>query len=299
MKKVLITGASGFVGHYCLPLLIAKGYEVHAVYLQRNRTRDENVIWHRVDLLDPAKVSDLLALVKPSHLLHLAWFATPGEFWSSLENVRWVQASLQLLQAFAINGGRRVVMAGSCAEYDWQHGYCLEGHTPLVPATLYGASKHAVQCLLDAFAVQAKISAAWGRIFFLYGPHEHPDRLVAYVIRSLLHREQAQCSHGNQARDFLYVKDAADAFIALLESDVLGPVNIASGEAITLKEIILKIADLLDGRDLVQFGSLPVFDEPELLVADVSRLRKDLGWKQQWGLAEGLRETISWWQAHL
>ena len=115
MKKVLITGASGFIGRYCLPLLVAKGYEVHAVYLQRDRTSDGNVIWHRVDLLDPAKVSDLLALVRPSHLLHLAWFATPGEFWSSLENVRWVQASLQLLQAFAIRGCPAAVRSGPSA----------------------------------------------------------------------------------------------------------------------------------------------------------------------------------------
>lgn len=297
MKRVLITGAGGFIGRHCLPLLTAKGYEVHAVYSTGATVDVGGVRWHEANLLESSVVSQLMATVRPTHLLHLAWFATPGKFWSSLINVRWVQASLDLLQAFVINGGERVVMAGSCAEYDWKYGHCVEGQTPLVPSTLYGASKHALQCVLDAFAEEVKISAAWGRIFFLYGPHEHPDKLIAYVIKSLLRGEQAFCSRGEQVRDFLYVKDVADAFVALLESAVSGPVNIASGEAVTLKEIILKVAELLEGRDLVQFGSLPMqANEPKSLVADVRRLHEDVGWSRRWGLSEGLGETVGWWK---
>jgi len=300
MKRVLITGANGFIGRHGLPLLAARGYEVHAVYLKGDKVNGAQAHWHQADLLDSSKVSQLILKVRPTHLLHLAWFATPGEFWNSPENLRWVQSSLGLLQDFAINGGQRVVMAGSCAEYDWSDGYCQEGVTPLTPATLYGASKHALQCILDAFAPQAKISAAWGRVFFLYGPHEHPDRLVSYVARSLLRREPAHCSHGKQVRDFLYVEDVADAFVTLLDSDVSGPVNIASGEAITLKEVIFKVADLLDGHSLVQLDSVPPGEnEPELVVANVDRLVKDVGWSPSWGLERGLNETISWWKAHL
>ena len=299
MKRILVTGANGFIGRHCLPLLTAKGYEVHAVYSSKPDVDASNVKWHKADLLEPLVVSRLMGDVQPTHLLHLAWVATPGIFWNSLTNLRWVRASLDLLESFALNGGKRVVMSGSCAEYDWKYGDLVEGVTPLAPGTLYGAAKHALQSILEQFATQTGISAAWGRLFLLYGPYEHPDRLVAYVVRSLLRGEAAHCSHGNQVRDFLYVGDAASAFVALLESDVSGAVNIASGEALTLKEMILKIADQLGGHNLIRWGSVKTaVNEPERLVADVQRLRNNVGWSPEWGLEKGLKETISWWQTH-
>ncbi len=242
----------------------------------------------------------LFSRIQPSHLLHLAWYAQPGLYWTSLENIRWVQSSLDLLWAFVEHGGRRVVVAGSCAEYDWNYGYCSERITPLQPATMYGKAKLALQLLLEAFARQAQISAAWGRLFFLYGPHEYPERLVASVIRALLQGKPARCSHGNQVRDFLYVQDAADAFVALLESDVQGPVNIASGNPVTLKQIIYSIADTLQQRSQIQLGVVPVApSEPPLLVANIERLTKEVAWHPTYDLNQGLDRTMRWWKGVL
>ena len=191
-------------------------------------------------------------------------------------------------------------MAGTCAEYDWQYGYCSEQVTPLAPATLYGTCKHSLQIVLDSFARQTGLSAAWGRIFFLYGPHEHPSRLISSVIVSLLKGEPARCSHGNQIRDFLYVEDVADAFTALLESDITGPVNVASGGPIALRDIIYKIAEKIDREDLIQLGVVPVSShEPHLLVADVSRLTDEVGWMPKYNLDRGLEQTIAWWRSYL
>lgn len=300
MKKVLITGATGFIGRHCLPSLLEVGYEVHAVSSKISTSKLPNVYWHQVDLLDTVRISRLIAEVRPTQLLHFAWFTAPGEYWNSLENLRWVRASLDLLQAFASHGGRRVVMAGTCAEYDWQYGYCSEQVTPLAPATLYGACKHSLQIMLEASARQTGLSVAWGRIFFLYGPHEHPDRLVSSVICALLQGEPALCSHGNQIRDFLYVQDVADAFVTLLGSDVTGAVNIASGYPVALKDIIYEIAEKLDRRALIQLGAVPALaNEPPLLVADVSLLTSKVGWSPKFDLDLGLEKTISWWKKHL
>jgi nucleoside-diphosphate-sugar epimerase len=297
MKRVLLTGATGLIGRHCLPTLLAKGYEVHTVSARAASANPPGVQAHQADLLDPAQVAALLARVQPSHLLHLAWYTQPGAYWGSLENIRWVQASLNLLQLFTAHGGRRVVMAGSCAEYDWSYGYCAEQITPLQPATMYGKAKHALQLLVDAFAEQAQISAAWGRIFFLYGPHEYPERLIAAVTRALLQGQPARCSHGNQIRDFLYVQDAADAFVALLESNVRGAVNIASGNPIRLRQLIYQIADSLQQRDLVQLGALPApANEPPLLVAKIDRLTNEVGWRPAYGLEVGLEQTVRWWK---
>lgn len=297
MKRVLLTGATGFIGRHCLPSLVARGYEVHAVSSKAQRENAPDVHWHQADLLDSTQIAELVTRVQPSHLLHLAWFAVPGKYWTSPENLRWVQASLDLLQAFASCGGQRVVSAGTCAEYDWEYGYCSEEVTPLAPSTLYGVCKHSLQIMLDAFAKQTGLSAAWGRIFFLYGPHEYPNRLVASVIRSLLQGEPARCSHGNQIRDFLYVQDTAEAFVALLESETTGPVNIASGRPITLKEVVFQIAEKLDRQGLVHLNAVPApAGEPRLLVADVNRLTSEVGWSPKYDLRAGLESTIEWWQ---
>jgi nucleoside-diphosphate-sugar epimerase len=300
MKKILLTGATGFIGRHCLPHLSARGYEVHAVSTRGSLNSSLDIHWHKVDLLNSLQLRDLVADVMPSHLLHFAWYAVPGKYWTSLENIRWVQSSLELLQAFVANGGERAVLAGTCAEYDWRYGYCSEKLTPLAPSTLYGTCKHSMQIILDSLSKQTGLSSAWGRIFSLYGPYEHQDRLTSSVIRSLLMGERARCSHGNQIRDYLYVKDVADAFVALLESGVEGPVNIGSGKPVILKNIIQKISDKIINRDYIEFGAVPVsLDDPPLLVADARRLTKEVDWAPKYGIDQGLDETISWWEKFL
>lgn len=298
MKRVLLTGATGFIGRHCLSSLVKRGYEVHAVSSRSiTMERKASILWHQANLLDLPQVAALMDKVQPSHLLHFAWYTVSGKYWTSVENLRWVQASISLLREFAQHGGRRVVMAGSCAEYDWRYGYCSEATTPLAPSTLYGICKHALQLMVSAFSKQAGLSAAWGRIFFLFGPYEHPDRLVAYVIRSLLRAEVARCSHGNQIRDFLYVQDVADAFLALLDSAVFGPINIASGRPVALRELIYKIAAKFKREDLIQLAAVSTPpDEPPLLVADVRRLYDEVGWTSRYDLDTGLEQTIEWWK---
>lgn len=302
MKRVLVTGASGFIGRHALAPLIERGFEVYAV--RRDGTEPEPAIagctWRHADLLDLTAIRPLIQEAQPTHLLHFAWNAVPGQYWTTLDNFAWVQASIELLRRFQEAGGQRVVMAGTCAEYDWAYGYCSEGVTPTAPTTTYGTCKLALQRMLDAYAAQTDLSSAWGRIFFLYGPHEHPARLVSSVARALLQGEPARTSRGTQLRDFLHVQDVADAFVALLDSGVEGPVNIASGRPVTLEEVICKIADLAGRRDLVQLGALstPPHDPP-LLCADIRRLSCDVGWSPQYDLDGGLEQTVRWWRSGL
>lgn len=299
MKRVLVTGATGFIGRHTLAALLAVGYEVHAATIEPPLAESSGVFWHHADLLDAHQVPDLLAAVRPSHLLHFAWYATPGRYWIASENLQWVQASLALLQAFTQVGGQRIVMAGTCAEYDWNYGFCSEAITPLAPRTLYGVCKHTLQMILSNYTRDNHISSAWGRIFFLYGPHERPERLVPMVIRSLLRNEPALCSHGNQVRDYLHVQDAASAFVGLLDSPVTGPVNIASGQAVRLKDMIYAIAAKTDQTKLVRLGAIPApSEEPPFLVADVRRLHDEVGWQPHFDLTTGINQTIDWWRQH-
>jgi len=299
-RRVVITGASGFVGRHCVEPLLRRGYEVHMVGRRRFVEDSARVRWHRLDLLADNAIAGLLDDLRASHLLHLAWCTTPGLYWTARENLAWVRASVRLMEAFAQSGGQRIVTSGTCAEYEWKQGALAEQSTPLKPRTLYGICKLAVCDIFDAFARQAGISAAWGRLFFLYGPNEQPERLVASVCSSLLANKEARTTDGAQIRDLLYVEDAADALVALLDSPVTGSVNIASGQGISLSEVVGRVASKLGRTHLLKLGAIPCRpEEPAKLVADVSRLTSELGWQPRVGLDEGLDRTIAWWSARL
>ena len=299
MRRILLTGAGGFVGRHVLPQLLAGGDEIHAVGRQAVAQGDGRVHRHAVDLLDSVAARRLVREVAPTHWLHLAWYAEHGRFWSAPVNLRWVASTLDMLEAFADAGGRRVVMAGSCAEYDWQvAGQCCAGITPERPATLYGAAKQALSGVLGPFSRAAAISAAWGRIYFPYGPGESGERLVPYVVRSLLAGRVAECSAGMQQRDFIHVADLAEAFTVLLDSDFEGALDIGTGQAVAVRDVALAIGAAIGRPDLVQLGARPMpAGDPPLLVADTSALRT-LGWAPRFDLPAGIADTIDWWRHH-
>jgi nucleoside-diphosphate-sugar epimerase len=114
----------------------------------------------------------------------------------------------------------------------------------------------------------------------------------------MLRQEEIPCSHGRQIRDFLHVQDVANAFVSLLDSDAVGPINIASGAPVSIREIVSKIASHFQADHLLRIGALPVTaNDPPLLVADVRRLVGEVGWQPQFTLDTGLAQTVEWWRA--
>lgn len=295
MKKILLTGGSGFIGYHCIAPLLERGYEVHAVASRSSPDKIKGVTWHQADLLQDTR--SLVEAVKPAHLLHLAWYVVPGKLISSPENFAWVTASMDLLRNFIEHGGKRAVICGSGYEYDWNFGYCSEKLTPLSPSTVYGSCKHALHSMAQSLAGLHSLSFAWARVFFLYGPREHPDRLVSSVIRSLLKGEPAKCSHGKQIRDYMHVQDVANGLVAGLDSAVEGAVNVSSGQATTLREIVLTIGNILQKPELIQLGAIPArANDTPLVVGENTRLTSEAGWQQKFDLEAGLRHTIDWWK---
>jgi nucleoside-diphosphate-sugar epimerase len=154
--------------------------------------------------------------------------------------------------------------------------------------------------MLSGYAEHTDLSLAWARIFFLYGPHEPEARLIPLVIRNVLRGEPALCSHGSQIRDYLYVQDAAEALATILDSEFQGPINVASGEPIAIRDLVGRAAERLGRPDLIRLGALaPRPTDVSLLLADTSRLRAEVGWRPRVTLEQGLDRTIDFWRGQL
>jgi nucleoside-diphosphate-sugar epimerase len=315
-RRVLVTGAGGFIGRGSLAPLNAAGFDVHAVLSSGAggapggagaAVCPGGVSVHRADLLNARETDALIAAVRPTHLLHFAWIATPGEYWQSADNYRWLAASTRLLKVFQRGGGTRAVMAGSCAEYDWSRAsVCDERTTPLANGpncshvTPYAECKITMSRVLAEFGRALKVSTAWGRIFFQFGPGEDPRRLVSSVIIDLLSGREAACTAGTQIRSFLHVDDVGAAFAALLEAEVEGAVNVGSADRIAIADLLGRIAERIGRRELLKLGAraMPP-SEPPLLVPEIGRLRAEVGFEPKWTLDAGLDDTIRWWQSVL
>jgi nucleoside-diphosphate-sugar epimerase len=297
LSRILVTGASGFIGWHCLKPLLDRGYEVHAIARGGASGSMPGPVWHQADLLEPGAGAELVDRVRPSHLLHLAWYVTPGKVASSPVNYQWVTRSMELLQAFADASGHRAVLCGSAFEYDWTDGVCSESATALRPTTVYGAAKAASFLLAESIARESNLSVAWMRPFFLYGPREHPNRLVASVITSILRGEPARTSHGRQRRDYLHVQDVADAMVAAVASDIAGPVNVGGGSAVAIADLVSRAAEIIGRPDLLQIGALEArANDVPLVVADAERVMGELGWAPRFDLDSGLRDTVAWFR---
>ena len=297
VSRVLVTGASGFLGRPLAERLSAHGCEVHGV-TRGERDDEPGLRWHRADLRDPTAAADVVRAVRPDVLVHAAWSTEAGLFTSAEENERWRVSGEALLEAALAAGVRRIVGVGSCAEYDWDavDGPLAED-APLRPATPYGAAKAALGTAWRTRGVAAGVSVAWARPFFLFGPRESSARLVPSVVQAVLAGRPAPITSGRQVRDVLHVDDAAAALAALTFAPVDGAVNVGAGAGVSLAELSRAAARLAGDEALLQVGGLPDRQgEPAELVADVTRLRREVGAPPPRPLEDGLGQTVAWWR---
>lgn len=297
-KRILVTGATGFVGRNSLPDLVSRGYEVIALTSRPIEDELEGVEFVQCDLTNVEQMRDVVANAKASHLLHLAWRAAVSGIWTAPDNINWLHSSLNLAQAFVEAGGKRIVMTGSCAEYDWASGLCKEDVTPLTPNSYYGGCKLGVFHALKGYCSVNDVEFGWGRIFFVYGPGEHPSRLGADVVLSLLRGDEALCSHGMQLRDYIHCADAGRGLAALADSNLIGDYNIATGQAVRVKDVIGALADAVGRPELVKIGArqAPAY-EPPLIVADMEKTKAaGLDWSPKFDLVTGAEDTVEWFK---
>ena len=298
--KVLLTGASGFIGSHVVRSLVSLGCRVTAVIRPGSRPRRLGDVADRVsfvegDVGDAGVCRALVGRFSPDVVYHLAWYLEPGDWADSPRNLDCLSASLALLEGVGGAGCRRVVVAGSSVEYDTDPGYVTEA-SPIRPRTLYGACKASLFTAGERLARRQGWSFAQARIFNVYGPGEDERRFVPHVVKGLLRGEPCDLTPGDQVRDYLHVEDVASALVALAASDIEGAVNVASSRPVTLATVARTIAQLLGRPDLLRLGSRsPRPGDYPCLYADTRLLRDRTGWHPRFGLEAGLRQTIGWW----
>jgi nucleoside-diphosphate-sugar epimerase len=298
MTRILVTGASGFVGREALAALCAGHDEVFSAG-RKLPTGPWPARWHGLDLTDRRAVDALLREIRPEVILHLAWEVEHGRFWTSPANLDSLGASLALLRAAASVGVERFVGVGTCFEYIWpDDGDCDEFSTPIGPTTLYGIAKDAARRVGESFCREEKMAFAWARLFHLAGPGEDERRLVPAVATRLLRGEPAPLSLGQMVRDFMDVRDAGRALAMLATSSVEGPVNVATGEPVSVAAIAHELGRLTGREELLQFGAYPERPgEPPRIVAATARLCQEVGFERHHSLQSMLSDCLAYWAA--
>lgn len=289
--RVLLTGATGLIGRQTAIELERAGHEVIAA----SRTGAPVAGAERtvaVDLLDQLSARDALDAAGAEGLVHAAWYGGPGRM-TARANIDWAAATLRLVSDFSRCGGKHLVAAGSCAEYDWSRDVRHRESDSLAPQGLYGQSKARTGQMLCEAAASLGLVVAWARIFFVYGPGEPQGRLLGDLFHGFRTGQTVPCTDGEQVRDFLHVSDVARAMVAVLDAGVSGPVNIASGEGTRVRDLVTEAAQQSAAAQLVSLGARPrPDDDPASVIADTSKLKSQTGFVPTFDLRSGIANVV-------
>jgi nucleoside-diphosphate-sugar epimerase len=284
--KIFVTGASGFIGKAFIRVALERGHRIGALSRsasEGNALDDGRISWFR-GALDNAPLAAIRAF-EPEACLHGAWFTAPNSYRDSAENQLLAHHSRVLLREFMRWGVGRIVALGSCAEYRITGAPMHEIHSPTNDSTAYSRWKNQLRSDFAADSGDYGVSTAWCRLFFPFGPEEHPLRFPTQLLKSLKAGTPLHVNSPRALRDYIYIEDVATALVEVVQSDVHGIINVGTGIGTAISGIVATAAEILGVHPNVTEGEL---DDPlDCMVADVSRL-ESLGWRSTYSIRSGL-----------
>lgn len=308
--SVLVTGAAGFIGSHLTRRLVAEGAEVHAltssvssIYPDRLRDLRGDITLHEANLTDRTAVEKLVHRVRPRIVLHLGAYTHVGKSWNRVDECIQsnVQGTVNLLEALADVGCERIVNTGTSEIYGPIDVPFHEDACPQ-PASPYAVSKYSAEMFCRLGATSYGWPVVMVRPFNAYGPAQSPDRIIPEVIVRALRGDALPMTTGTQTREFNYVEDIAEGFLAAATAaGVEGQViNLGCGQEVAIRDLATRILGLMGDPVQAEFGALP--DRPiEIwrMYGDHSRAHDLLGWQPRHSLEEGLATTIEWYRREL
>lgn len=301
--RVFVTGSNGFIGSATVRAALDRGWEVAGLVrpgsnLDRLGDLRSSIRFIQGSLDDRDGWLSEVQGYAPDAVIHLAWYAEPGLYPTSIQNLSSLSNTLSLITDLPSIGSPYFCGVGSCFEYDFSQGWLSES-SDCRPGTLYGACKLAASTTLPLLATELGIQASWVRPFYQFGPFEDSRRLIPAVIRRLLNGDRAEVIEGRMIRDYSHVDDVGGGICAVVSRSLTGVVNLGSGQPVSVRRVLEQIGELTDRLDLIQFGARQSnFDEPEFIVSNNARLRTEAGFSPTYDCFAGLKHTIEWWKAH-
>jgi dTDP-6-deoxy-L-talose 4-dehydrogenase (NAD+) len=295
--KILLTGSTGFIGAAFLRHATAAGHEVAA--LARPERGAALPVHPRIRPL-AGTLADApwqeIQHFAPEACVHTAWVTTPGTYLESPENEQFRAWSQDFLRRAMTVSVSQIVSLGTCIEYAMGGQPLSETSSPLAPASTYARAKDALRRWLESEAAAQGVRAAWARVFYPYGPGEHPARLATSVVQRL-RRGQPVPLLATSVKDYLFISDLAAALLAVVEGRVQGAINLGTGAGVTVGALAGEIARQLGRPELLREMDPATPDPYPHVVADATRLRA-LGWQPQVSIEEGVTRLIEHLSVH-
>jgi dTDP-6-deoxy-L-talose 4-dehydrogenase (NAD+) len=293
--KILLTGATGFIGSSFLQKALEAGHDVAGLILPGEPVpaklpNDPRLVWMRGTLANPPWKE--IAGFGVEMCVHGAWIVTPGVCMESPENRAYLQHSMSFLRRLSETGTRHLVGLGTCIEYQVAGQQLSEDHTPVAPTTAYARCKNELRLALEEQAKEWGQTFCWTRIFYPYGPGEHPKRLCSYVLERLHRDEPVYLKTPQSTKDYVYITDLAAALLTVVERQFHGPINLGTGVGLSVSQMAKGLAHLLGKGHLVREADPPEHDPFPFVVADATKLRA-LGWRPKTTMEDGLRMMVA------
>jgi len=296
-KKILVTGASGFIGTHLCRRLCEADVEVHGISRIERSDKEKSVQWWQGDLARQKRVRQLLKAIRPDVIFHLAGHVTGVR---DLEAVipsfrNNLLTTVNLLTEASEIGCRRFVFAGSMEEPDLSNPH-------VVAVSPYSAAKWATSAYCRMFHALFQLPVVILRVFMVYGPGQHDLRkLIPYVILCLLRKEAPKLTSGQRPIDWIYVEDVVEGFLAAAQSPGMEgeTIDIGSGVLVTIQTVIDHLVRLMGAETKACFGTLPERPFERVCAADVAKSNTMIGWNPKISLVEGLQRTVNWYERQL